>query len=374
MASSRRLIRAVAFDANGVLYHRGPELARDRHFRVACRAADRALQSLGIPQLRAGRLVSSAREPTTPTDLRAMKARAGIGAVDSMAYRRAVVAEMLLRGVSVVEVDEEDETIEEVGGEIGHDHGHHHHHHDHDHSHDHDHGHEQHEHHFHGEDPGYGSDGYGSGAAEREGEVSALEFFRREAANCSSVDLDSILLEPGARDLRKAERQVYLYPGTVDGLQKLADMGIHRAIITNAVDSSAEKRRWLEEAGIPKRLACEDPADCDHLVTMATWDAVVSSADAGSAKPDRAIYDQCANELEVSPDEILFVGHSAVDLAGARDAGMMVSRFRPENDPRSSEKREKDRRNWEAYASKLSIPVEDTVSDLTQLADRLARG
>jgi putative hydrolase of the HAD superfamily len=53
------------------------------------------------------------------------------------------------------------------------------------------------------------------------------------------------------------------------------------------------------------------------------FDTVLFSCEVKLKKPDRRIYELCAQRLGVEPDECLYVGNGGSDeLAGARRAGM----------------------------------------------------
>jgi putative hydrolase of the HAD superfamily len=91
----------------------------------------------------------------------------------------------------------------------------------------------------------------------------------------------------------------------------------------DAAPTLAELRR----AGL--RLAVVSNWDCSlrsilaELGLAAAVDAVVVSAETGSAKPDMRIFQTALEELRCQPQESLFVGDSLeTDVAGARAAGL----------------------------------------------------
>ena len=96
------------------------------------------------------------------------------------------------------------------------------------------------------------------------------------------------------------------------------------------VHGAAETVARLRSAGL--RLAVVANWDCalpEHLEAIGLLDAfdtVVTSARAGVAKPDPAIFQLALRELGVEPDRALHVGDEPIDEQGARAAGLA---FRP---------------------------------------------
>jgi putative hydrolase of the HAD superfamily len=67
----------------------------------------------------------------------------------------------------------------------------------------------------------------------------------------------------------------------------------------------------------------------DYLGLGGLWDATLCSEDAGALKPDPAGFLQIAAMLQVSPEEVLFVGNShKYDVMGAKAAGMHTAHLR----------------------------------------------
>ena len=94
-------------------------------------------------------------------------------------------------------------------------------------------------------------------------------------------------------------------PGAVETLERLAAR-TRLAVVANW-DSSLHEH--LDRLGLDRY-----------------FDAVVTSAEAGAAKPDPAIFLTALRRLDVEPDRALHVGDEPIDEEGARAAGM---RFLP---------------------------------------------
>lgn len=78
------------------------------------------------------------------------------------------------------------------------------------------------------------------------------------------------------------------------------------------------------------RLACVSNWDCSlpdvlaELGLASSFELVVTSASAGAAKPDPAIFEAALSELGCEASEVLHVGDSPEDVTGARAAGIEV--------------------------------------------------
>jgi putative hydrolase of the HAD superfamily len=90
---------------------------------------------------------------------------------------------------------------------------------------------------------------------------------------------------------------------TINGLKSLREMSYRLGLISNCGEDEAKP--WPESPLAP------------------LFDTVLFSCEVKLKKPDRRIYELCAQRLGVEPDECLYVGNGGSDeLAGARRAGM----------------------------------------------------
>ena len=91
-------------------------------------------------------------------------------------------------------------------------------------------------------------------------------------------------------------------------------------------DRAAETLRALKRAGLA--LACVSNWDptlherLDELGVAPLFDSVVTSAEAGAAKPDPQIFRAALARLRVEPERALHVGDSDADREGALAAGL----------------------------------------------------
>jgi len=91
-------------------------------------------------------------------------------------------------------------------------------------------------------------------------------------------------------------------PGALDSVHALRARGLTLAVVSN----------W--DVGLHAHL---DKLGIAHL-----FDVVVTSADAGVAKPDPRIFRVVLARLGVKPERVLHVGDNELDEVGARSAGM----------------------------------------------------
>ncbi len=117
--------------------------------------------------------------------------------------------------------------------------------------------------------------------------MSALELPRLDHATAREVMLASLEFVP--------------FPDVAPALSALRDHGL---VVVSNWDCSLPD--WLRRAGL-----------LEHV------DAVVTSAEVGAAKPDRAIFERALDVARAEPGEAVHVGDSLEnDVAGARAAGI----------------------------------------------------
>jgi putative hydrolase of the HAD superfamily len=91
-------------------------------------------------------------------------------------------------------------------------------------------------------------------------------------------------------------------PGAAETIAALKARGLRLAVVAN----------W--DCALPEHLTAAGLAEC--------FDTVVTSARAGAAKPDSAIFELALRELGVRPERALHVGDEPLDEQGARAAGL----------------------------------------------------
>jgi putative hydrolase of the HAD superfamily len=134
----------------------------------------------------------------------------------------------------------------------------------------------------------------------------SLALLRRD---CAAVFLDALdaPLDPASFAAPYVEALEFApVPGALEAVRALRRRGLALAVVSN----------W--DAGLAEHL--------DRLGIGALVDAVVTSAEAGAAKPDPAVFELALDRLRVARERALHVGDSESDEEGARAAGL---RFAP---------------------------------------------
>ncbi len=146
------------------------------------------------------------------------------------------------------------------------------------------------------------------GESDRE---TVLEAFLR-TRGLASCQAGEILAASVARR-RTWEATTRLFPGVLRTLAALKKHGLQLAVLADCEDDADVLRARLERLGV----ACH-------------FDCVLCSRDLNSLKPAAASYRAVLAALQVQPDLVAMVSHSASDLAGAQLSGMQTVAFNPE--------------------------------------------
>ena len=117
-------------------------------------------------------------------------------------------------------------------------------------------------------------------------------------------------IEQGKRVLEEEDNAVQFFDGVKDTLIALREQGFLLGIVTDTAQPTSVKLGWFEQVGIT------------HV-----WDTFISSRDLGVRKPDPRIYHAALRQLNVRPDEAVFVGHKISELDGANAVGMTTIAF-----------------------------------------------
>ena len=97
----------------------------------------------------------------------------------------------------------------------------------------------------------------------------------------------------------------------------------------DAVPTLQELRRRGHKLGMISACSQDVPDVWERTPLAGLFDSTVFSCSVGMSKPDREIYELCADELGVEPRDCLFVGDGANDeLPGAERAGMTALQIR----------------------------------------------
>ncbi len=119
----------------------------------------------------------------------------------------------------------------------------------------------------------------------------------------------------GKQALIDDDANVAFFEGVPETLCALKEHGFMLGIITDTANSISAKLSWFERGGF------------GHV-----WDSIISSMDVGTRKPDPKIYEAALSQLGVTSDQVVFVGHRASELSGARDVGMHTVAFNYDRD------------------------------------------
>jgi putative hydrolase of the HAD superfamily len=119
----------------------------------------------------------------------------------------------------------------------------------------------------------------------------------------------------GKQALIDDDSNVAFFEGVPETLRALKAQGYLLAIVTDTANSISAKLSWFERGGF------------GHV-----WDAIISSIEVGTRKPDARIYQAALEQLGLTPDQAVFVGHRASELAGARAVGMQTVAFNYDQD------------------------------------------
>ena len=123
------------------------------------------------------------------------------------------------------------------------------------------------------------------------------------------------LVERGKQALVEDDGNVSFFEGVAETLHELKKQGYLLGIVTDTANSISAKLKWFERGGFGQ-----------------VWDSIISSMDVGTRKPDPRIYDAVLQQLGLSPDQAIFVGHKASELAGAHAIGMQTVAFNYDKD------------------------------------------
>jgi HAD superfamily hydrolase (TIGR01509 family) len=121
---------------------------------------------------------------------------------------------------------------------------------------------------------------------------------------------DPELLERGKCLLAEENIDVEFFEGVKDTLVALKARGYLLGIITNTANSISNKLSWFEQGGFGN-----------------VWDSIISSVEIGVIKPFPEIYQAALKQLDLKPDQAVFVGHRISELDGARAEGLATIAF-----------------------------------------------
>ncbi len=114
----------------------------------------------------------------------------------------------------------------------------------------------------------------------------------------------------GKQALIDDDRNVAFFEGVSETLHALKRQGFLLAIITDTANSISAKLEWFERGGFGN-----------------VWDSIISSMDIGTRKPSPRIYQTALQQLGITADQAVFVGHKSSELDGAKALGIKTIAF-----------------------------------------------
>jgi putative hydrolase of the HAD superfamily len=142
-------------------------------------------------------------------------------------------------------------------------------------------------------------------------------------------------IKRGKQALIDDDDNVAFFEGVQETLCALKEQGFLLAIVTDSANSVSTKLDWFERGGF------------GHV-----WDSIISSMDIGTRKPDAQIYQAALDQLGLTADQAVFVGHRTSELVGARSVGMQTIAFNYDHDAPADFYIEK-------FSDLLNVPVLD---------------
>jgi len=115
--------------------------------------------------------------------------------------------------------------------------------------------------------------------------------------------------------MRMDEDNVQFFEGVRETLIALKEKGYLLGIVTDTANPLHAKLKWFERGGFGF-----------------VWDAIVSSMDIGVRKPAPKIYRAALEQLGVTVDQAVFLGHKKSELEGAKAIGMKTIAFNYDED------------------------------------------
>jgi putative hydrolase of the HAD superfamily len=118
------------------------------------------------------------------------------------------------------------------------------------------------------------------------------------------------LVERGSQAMEEDENAIQFFQGVGETLKSLKEKGYLLGVVTDTANPIHVKLAWFERGGF------------GHV-----WDSIISSQELGVEKPDPRIYSAALQQLGLSAQQVVFIGHSPEELDGARTIGMKTIGF-----------------------------------------------
>jgi len=129
---------------------------------------------------------------------------------------------------------------------------------------------------------------------------------------------DPDLVSRGIQIVIKEKDDIQFFNDALETLEILKNRNRYLGIVTDTAQPLHVKIKKLERGGI------------GHL-----WDSIIPSSEVGVQKPDPRIYQLAMQQLGVTSDQAVFVGHKSIELEGARTAGLKTVAFNYDADAKA---------------------------------------
>ena len=113
------------------------------------------------------------------------------------------------------------------------------------------------------------------------------------------------LISRGVQIINEEYNKIHFFNGVQETLNALKNKKYYLGIVTDTAQPLYVKINKLERGGI------------GHL-----WDSIIASREVGVQKPDPKIYQLALQQLGITSDQAVFVGHKSAELEGARKVGL----------------------------------------------------
>ena len=121
---------------------------------------------------------------------------------------------------------------------------------------------------------------------------------------------DPALVSRGIQKAKEEKDKIQFFNDTLETLKILKNRNLYLGIVTDTAQPLHVKINKLERGGVGD-----------------LWDAITPSSEVGVQKPDPKIYQLALQQLGITSDQAIFVGHKTTELEGARNVGMKTVAF-----------------------------------------------
>jgi len=136
-----------------------------------------------------------------------------------------------------------------------------------------------------------------------------FEQYKTAVLNMHGIN-DPNLVTRGIQRAIIEKEEIQFFADTLETLNNLKDRDLYLGIVTDTA------------VGVGVGGVGGGGGGIGHL-----WDSITPSSEVGVQKPDPKIYQLALQQLGVSSDQAIFVGHKAIELEGARNAGLKTVAF-----------------------------------------------